>query len=117
MIARNGGRHCKEQRDRRANEGRPQRRKGDLSEKEGDAARDCADDDRSDRTRTGVIGGKSRCDAGEERKCINCNGEQQQQRYASPTNTRMMPMMIMVMVLRTKSTAAPSTTTTARYPQ
>ena len=63
MIARDGGRHCKEQGERDANEGRPQRREGDLSGKEDDAAGDCADDDRSDRTGTGVIGGKSCCHA------------------------------------------------------
>jgi hypothetical protein len=63
VIARDGGRHCKKQRERGANEGRPQCREGDLSDKEGDAAGDCADDDRYDRTRTGVIGGKSCCHA------------------------------------------------------
>ncbi len=51
MISRDGGRHCEEQRDRCANEGRAQRREGDLPGNKGDATGDRADDDRCDRSR------------------------------------------------------------------
>jgi hypothetical protein len=52
MISRDGGRHYKEEPDR------TQRREGDLPGNKGDATGDRADDDRRDRSRTAVIGGK-----------------------------------------------------------
>jgi hypothetical protein len=65
MISRDGGRHYKEERDHCANKGRAQRREGDLPNNEGDAAGDRADDDRYDRSRTSVKGGKPCGDASE----------------------------------------------------
>ena len=44
MISRDGGRHREEEPDRCANEGRAQRREGDLPNNEGDAAGDRADE-------------------------------------------------------------------------
>src|SRR5215813_8308719 len=46
LISRDGGRHYKEEPDRCANEGRAQRREGDLPGNKGDATGDRADDDR-----------------------------------------------------------------------
>jgi len=65
MLSRDGGRHYKEERDHCANKGRAQRHEGDLPNNEGDAAGDRADDDRCDRSRTAVIGGKPCGDASE----------------------------------------------------
>jgi hypothetical protein len=65
MIARNGGRHGEQERDCGTNGRGPQRPKGDLSGEKDDDAHNCTDCNRCDRPRTGVIGGKSCCDAGE----------------------------------------------------
>ena len=64
MISGHGGRHGKEQCKRGANDGRAQPREGGLSDNEGEAADDRGDDDRCERPRAAVVGGKARGHAG-----------------------------------------------------
>jgi hypothetical protein len=75
MITRRGSRHCKEQCECGANEGQPERCQDDLSETERDGAGYRANNDRSDRPRTAVIGCKPSGKASEEGKCVYCQGK------------------------------------------
>jgi hypothetical protein len=77
VVACDSGRQCEEERDCGADERRSHRREGNLSDRQGRAAGENADNERADDARLAVVGGESCCQAREERERVDREWEQQ----------------------------------------